>query len=59
MRSVTAGIGLAPGDITIDLGEFHPSAQGGFQLQLTLEREMITAVQPRIGFMHRGAEKLL
>jgi len=58
MRSVTAGIGLAPGDITIDLGEFHPSAQGGFQLQLTLEREMITAVHPRIGFMHRGAEKL-
>ena len=58
MRSVIAGIGLAPGEIRIDLGEFHPSAQGGFQLHLTLDGDVITGVEPRIGFMHRGAEKL-
>jgi NADH-quinone oxidoreductase subunit D len=58
MRSVIAGIGLAPGEIRIDLGEFHPSSQGGFQLHLTLDGEVITGVEPRIGFMHRGAEKL-
>ena len=58
MRNVVAGIGLAPGEIKIDLGEFHPSAQGGFQLHLTLDDEVITHVEPRIGFMHRGAEKL-
>lgn len=58
MRSVIAGIGLAPGEIRVDLGEFHPSAQGGFQLHLTLDGEVITSVEPRIGFMHRGAEKL-
>jgi NADH-quinone oxidoreductase subunit D len=58
MRSVVAGIGLAPGEIRIDLGEFHPSAQGGFQLHLTLDGDVITEVEPRIGFMHRGAEKL-
>lgn len=58
MRSVMAGIGLAPGEIRIDLGEFHPSAQGGFQLHLTLDGDVITDVEPRIGFMHRGAEKL-
>jgi NADH-quinone oxidoreductase subunit D len=58
MRSVIAGVGLAPGEIRIDLGEFHPSAQGGFQLHLTLDGDVITSVEPRIGFMHRGAEKL-
>lgn len=58
MRSVIAGIGLAPGEIRVDLGEFHPSAQGGFQLHLTLDGEVIASVEPRIGFMHRGAEKL-
>jgi NADH-quinone oxidoreductase subunit D len=58
MRSVIAGIGLAPGEIRVDLGEFHPSAQGGFQLLLTLDGDVITDVEPRIGFMHRGAEKL-
>jgi NADH-quinone oxidoreductase subunit D len=58
MRSVVAGIGLAPGEIRVDLGEFHPSAQGGFQLHLTLDGDVITEVEPRIGFMHRGAEKL-
>lgn len=58
MRSVIAGVGLAPGEIKIDLGEFHPSAQGGFQLHITLDGDVITDVEPRIGFMHRGAEKL-
>lgn len=58
MRTVTVGIGLAPGDITLDLGEFHPVAQGGFQLELELDGEVITRATPRIGFMHRGAEKL-
>jgi NADH-quinone oxidoreductase subunit D len=58
MRSVIAGVGLAPGEIRIDLGEFHPSAQGGFQLHLTLDGDVIASVEPRIGFMHRGAEKL-
>ena len=58
MHSVIAGVGLAPGELTIDLGEFHPSAQGGFQLHLTLDGDVITHVEPRIGYMHRGAEKL-
>ena len=58
MRSLTVGIGLAPGDISLDLGEFHPVSQGGFQLRLELDDDLITHASPRIGFMHRGAEKL-
>jgi len=58
VRSLTVGIGLAPGDISLDLGEFHPVSQGGFQLHLELDGDVITRASPRIGFMHRGAEKL-
>ncbi len=58
MRSLTVGIGLAPGDISLDLGEFHPVSQGGFQLHLDLDGDVIHRASPRIGFMHRGAEKL-
>jgi NADH-quinone oxidoreductase subunit D len=58
MRNVIAGVGLAPGEIKIDLGKFHPSAQGGFQLHLNLDGQVITKIEPRIGYMHRGAEKL-
>jgi len=58
MRKLIAGVCLAPGELRIDLGEFHPSAQGGFQLHLTVEGDTIMHVEPRIGFMHRGAEKL-
>ncbi len=58
MRSLTVGIGLAPGDISLDLGQFHPVSQGGFQLHLELDNDVIHRASPRIGFMHRGAEKL-
>lgn len=58
MRTLTVGIGLAPGDITLDLGDFHPVSQGGFQLELELDGDVIHRATPRIGFMHRGAEKL-
>lgn len=58
VRSLTVGVGLAPGDITLDLGEFHPISQGGFQLELELDDDVIVSATPRIGFMHRGAEKL-
>lgn len=59
LRELIVGVGLAPGDFSLDLGDFHPIAQGGFQLHLTLNGDTIDSAQPRIGFMHRGAEKLL
>src|SRR5262249_4432423 len=42
----------------INLGSAHPSAHGMLRLRLTLEGDRITAAEPEIGFMHRGAEKL-
>jgi NADH-quinone oxidoreductase subunit D len=53
----TAG---APGgpEFLINLGAAHPSAHGMLRLRLTLDGDQITAAEPEIGFMHRGAEKL-
>jgi NADH-quinone oxidoreductase subunit D len=45
-------------DLVINLGPGHPSGHGMLRLRLTLEAELITAAEPVIGFVHRGAEKL-
>ena len=52
----TAGAGGA--EFLINLGPAHPSAHGMLRLRLTLNGDQITAAEPEIGFMHRGAEKL-
>jgi NADH-quinone oxidoreductase subunit D len=44
--------------LLINLGASHPSAHGMLRLRLTLDGDRITAAEPEIGFMHRGAEKL-
>jgi NADH-quinone oxidoreductase subunit D len=45
-------------EFLINLGTSHPSAHGMLRLRLTLDGDRITAAEPEIGFMHRGAEKL-
>jgi NADH-quinone oxidoreductase subunit D len=54
------GAAGAPGgpEFLINLGPAHPSAHGMLRLRLTLDGDQITAAEPEIGFMHRGAEKL-
>jgi NADH-quinone oxidoreductase subunit D len=47
-----------PEDILINLGPSHPSAHGLLRVRLTVDGDVITAAEPEIGFMHRGAEKL-
>jgi NADH-quinone oxidoreductase subunit D len=45
-------------EIRINLGPSHPSGHGMLRLRLTVDSGVITAAEPEIGFMHRGAEKL-
>jgi len=52
-----AGTGGEP-EFLINLGTSHPSAHGMLRLRLTLDGDRISAADPEIGFMHRGAEKL-
>lgn len=61
MNEVLVAIGAArnlPADFHLDLGELHPTGQGAMQLALHTNESIITSADPRIGFVHRSAEKL-
>ena len=61
MKEVLVAIGAArhlPADLYLDLGELHPTGQGAMQLALRTNESIITSADPRIGFVHRSAEKL-
>ncbi|CAB4846662.1 unannotated protein [freshwater metagenome] len=67
LREVTVGVGAASlgfsspdgtRDTPLDLGEHHPAAAGLVRIRLVLDGDRIVSAEPRIGFMHRGAEKL-
>jgi NADH-quinone oxidoreductase subunit D len=54
------GIDPAGGaDVVIPLGNRHPSAHGLIRIDVVVEDRIIVSADPHIGFMHRGAEKLL
>ena len=55
-----AGVGAAagPSDITLELGPHHPSTHGSLRLRLELDGDVVTAAEPLVGALHRGAEKL-
>jgi NADH-quinone oxidoreductase subunit D len=56
---VAVGAGAVGADtVVLDLGAEHPSTHGGFRLALTVEDGRIRTADPRVGFVHRGAEKL-
>ncbi len=60
-RIVGIGAGakeLATEDMTLNIGPQHPSTHGVLRLTLTLDGERISAAEPIVGYMHRGAEKL-
>ena len=64
IRETTVGIGagaateLGTADMVLNIGPQHPSTHGVLRLKLHLDGELITAAEPVIGYMHRGAEKL-
>ena len=43
----------------LNFGPQHPSAHGVFRLLVLLKSEMVLAVDPHIGLLHRGTEKLM
>jgi NADH-quinone oxidoreductase subunit D len=43
----------------INFGPQHPAAHGVLRLVLELDGEMVERVDPHIGFLHRGTEKLI
>ena len=45
--------------MTINFGPQHPAAHGVLRLVLDLDGEIVTRVDPHIGLLHRGTEKLI
>ena len=45
--------------ITLNFGPQHPAAHGELRLVLALDGEIDTRVDPHIGLLHRGTEKLI
>ncbi len=47
------------GKFTINFGPQHPAAHGVLRLVLELDGEIVDRVDPHIGLLHRGTEKLM
>jgi len=55
---VSVSVELETPDMTLNMGPQHPSTHGVLRLVAKVDGEMITSVEPVIGYMHRGYEKL-
>ena len=45
--------------LTLNFGPQHPAAHGVLRMILDLDGEIVTRVDPHIGLLHRGTEKLM
>ncbi|MGI6208300.1 MAG: NADH-quinone oxidoreductase subunit D [Anaerolineae bacterium] len=45
--------------VSINLGPHHPSTHGIFRMLVTLDGETVVDVQPKMGYLHRGIEKMM
>ncbi len=48
-----------PRSFSINFGPQHPAAHGVLRLVLELDGEVVERVDPHIGLLHSGAEKLM
>jgi NADH-quinone oxidoreductase subunit D len=44
--------------MTVNVGPQHPSTHGVFRLRVTFDGEDVVEVEPVLGYLHRGSEKL-
>ena len=47
-----------PLEMMINMGPQHPSTHGVFRMELMVDGEKVVDVEPHIGYLHRGSEKL-
>jgi NADH-quinone oxidoreductase subunit D len=55
----TSAQAAAPRNFSINFGPQHPAAHGVLRLVLELDGEIVERVDPHIGLLHRGTEKLM
>ena len=58
VSEVAVSVELQTADMTLNIGPQHPSTHGVLRLVATVDGERIARVEPVIGYMHRGYEKL-
>ena len=46
-------------NINLNFGPQHPAAHGVLRLILELDGEVVEKIDPHIGLLHRGTEKLI
>jgi NADH-quinone oxidoreductase subunit D len=46
-------------DMTLNIGPQHPSTHGVLRLVATVDGERVSRIEPVVGYMHRGYEKLV
>jgi NADH-quinone oxidoreductase subunit D len=44
--------------VTVNIGPQHPSTHGVFRAKVTLDGERVVDLEPVVGYLHRGIEKL-
>ncbi len=50
--------GAQPVELLLNMGPQHPSTHGVFRMVLWIDGEKIVDVEPHIGYLHRGSEKI-
>jgi len=45
-------------DIELNMGPQHPSTHGVLRLKVTIDNEVLVRIEPVVGYLHRGMEKL-
>lgn len=58
LSDAAVSIELETPDMTLNIGPQHPSTHGVLRLIAKVDGERITSLEPVIGYMHRGYEKL-
>src|SRR3546814_17093644 len=55
----SSDLDVAIQNYTINFGPQHPAAHGVLRLVMELDGEIIDRIDPHIGLLHRGTEKLI
>ena len=50
--------GAQPVELLLNMGPQHPSTHGVFRMVLWIDGEKIVDMEPHIGYLHRGSEKI-
>ena len=60
MASVSSNMGIEaePLEMLVNMGPQHPSTHGVFRMVLWVDGEKVVDMEPHIGYLHRGSEKL-